>query len=413
MIVQNKIMSNESKKEGESTAKDESAHKVAEHEDMVHSVNCVTNTKKKRENRGRRGDDRMHRAVTAKLLDPSLNLLEALTEGGFSFPLISYEMSLSSKTLVDSDNIHLQQRKNQLSRRLRNIRKQQIKREKDKQKQCIIQNMGYTNPSSNTDLRYSYEHRPMINSHALTNFGGMTPSSSVDPSIQTHRLMQIAALQQSNTNPSRGSFPHHQKVTCVSSRNQLILREQQLLLPKFHYFQAQGNCEEGQPQMNANQRSIFEYRPIVPGYPQKATKTFARTTSQGTNIFPNNVGNGMVLPTNKSCHTTPKVAPPHGAQQSGTQRDILPSQVSCNIGDYHRLAQELHKSMRNEETGETCTSHDEKLSRAVKSYNARRVLFLKECLVQAGFEACEVDNPQVLQRLENKIQEEESLGKDI
>mmetsp|Transcript_3120 Transcript_3120/g.4555 ORF Transcript_3120/g.4555 Transcript_3120/m.4555 type:complete len:810 (-) Transcript_3120:492-2921(-) len=61
---------------------------------------------------GRKGDPRMHRALKARLDNPKLSLLDALTQGGFEFHWkdgISY----------DSDNVQLGQRKNQLSRRLR------------------------------------------------------------------------------------------------------------------------------------------------------------------------------------------------------------------------------------------------------------------------------------------------------
>jgi hypothetical protein len=64
---------------------------------------------------GRRGDPRMNRAVAARLANPNLSLLDALIEGGFTFP----NGTDSSRNDVDSDNVHVAQRKNQLSRRLR------------------------------------------------------------------------------------------------------------------------------------------------------------------------------------------------------------------------------------------------------------------------------------------------------
>jgi hypothetical protein len=61
---------------------------------------------------GRKGDPRMHKALKARLDNPTLSLLDALVSGGFEFFRkngISY----------DKDNVQLGQRKNQLSRRLR------------------------------------------------------------------------------------------------------------------------------------------------------------------------------------------------------------------------------------------------------------------------------------------------------
>jgi hypothetical protein len=72
---------------------------------------------------GRKGDPRMHRAVAAKLNDPSLSSFEALKIGGFDYP---YD---DDATVVDSENITLVQRKNQLSRRIRLAKQQQEQEE--------------------------------------------------------------------------------------------------------------------------------------------------------------------------------------------------------------------------------------------------------------------------------------------
>lgn len=67
---------------------------------------------------GRKGDPRMHRAVSARLADPSISLFEALKVGGFDY---SHDLDVN---VVDSENVTLGQRKNQLSRRVRLARKQ-------------------------------------------------------------------------------------------------------------------------------------------------------------------------------------------------------------------------------------------------------------------------------------------------
>lgn len=76
-------------------------------------------------NSGRRGDPRMHKAVSIRLTNPSLTLLEALIEGGFKFPHHDFLSSSgkSDRDILDEDGVQLCQRKNQLSRRLRLIRK--------------------------------------------------------------------------------------------------------------------------------------------------------------------------------------------------------------------------------------------------------------------------------------------------
>jgi hypothetical protein len=67
---------------------------------------------------GRKGDPRMHRAVAARLNDPNLSLFDALTAGGFTYP------TDEDANYMDSEQVTLGQRKNQLSRRLRLARKQ-------------------------------------------------------------------------------------------------------------------------------------------------------------------------------------------------------------------------------------------------------------------------------------------------
>eukprot|EP01083_Nonionella_stella_P227298 806577_1 len=71
---------------------------------------------------GRKSDPRMDKAVQAKLDDPSLPLLDALREGGFIFPAID-DSSTPQYAVVDSDNVKITQRKNQLLRRIRTAKK--------------------------------------------------------------------------------------------------------------------------------------------------------------------------------------------------------------------------------------------------------------------------------------------------
>ena len=75
---------------------------------------------------GRKGDPRMHAALQSRLADPNLDLMTALENGGFVFS------DALDGSICDADNISLNQRKNQLSRRIR-VYKQ---RNKDKGKEC-------------------------------------------------------------------------------------------------------------------------------------------------------------------------------------------------------------------------------------------------------------------------------------
>ena len=62
----------------------------------------------------------MHRAVAARLADHEISLFEALRIGGFEYP------TNDDASVVDAEKVTLGQRKNQLSRRLRLARKQNL-----------------------------------------------------------------------------------------------------------------------------------------------------------------------------------------------------------------------------------------------------------------------------------------------
>jgi len=73
---------------------------------------------------GRKGDPRMNKAVARRLDNPGLSLIDALLIGGFSFP---DGVNKPDRSVYDSDGVRLGQRKNQLIRRLRLLRKGKVK----------------------------------------------------------------------------------------------------------------------------------------------------------------------------------------------------------------------------------------------------------------------------------------------
>ncbi len=72
-------------------------------------------------NLGRRGDPRMHQAVVYRSKNPNSTLLDSLIHGGFDFPSLGDDR-VPSRNIRDTEGIQLYQRKNQLCRRLRQIR---------------------------------------------------------------------------------------------------------------------------------------------------------------------------------------------------------------------------------------------------------------------------------------------------
>ena len=77
---------------------------------------------------GRLSDPRMVAAIEAKKRDKNLSLREALEAGGFEFP--DTEVRCPAANVVDADGVSLAQRKNQLSRRLRQIKEAETKKGK-------------------------------------------------------------------------------------------------------------------------------------------------------------------------------------------------------------------------------------------------------------------------------------------
>ena len=83
-------------------------------------IECSSHSSQPALKSGRRGDPRMHKAVSARLANHTLPLLDALREGGFDFPADAG----TDTSIVDADGVTLAQRKNQLSRRVRMAKQQ-------------------------------------------------------------------------------------------------------------------------------------------------------------------------------------------------------------------------------------------------------------------------------------------------
>uniref|UniRef100_A0A7S1ZCV9 Uncharacterized protein n=1 Tax=Ditylum brightwellii TaxID=49249 RepID=A0A7S1ZCV9_9STRA len=71
-----------------------------------------------RPNCGCKGDPRMNRAVHLRLNNPNLSLVDALIAGGFAFPEGIKRQNRKKGKIYDSDGVSLDQRRNQLSKRL-------------------------------------------------------------------------------------------------------------------------------------------------------------------------------------------------------------------------------------------------------------------------------------------------------
>lgn len=91
--------------------------------DLEEVLNDTETPKSGKKKVGRRADPRMNRAVRIKLRNPEITPFAALVQGGYDYP--TPVKGSSAHEIFDSDNVSLHQRKNQLCRRVRQLREKQ------------------------------------------------------------------------------------------------------------------------------------------------------------------------------------------------------------------------------------------------------------------------------------------------
>lgn len=91
--------------------------------DLEEVLNDTEAPKSGKKKVGRRADPRMNRAVRIKLRNPEISPFAALVQGGYDYPTPA--KGSSAHEIFDSDNVSLHQRKNQLCRRVRQLREKQ------------------------------------------------------------------------------------------------------------------------------------------------------------------------------------------------------------------------------------------------------------------------------------------------
>ncbi len=110
---------------------------------------------------GNRGDSRMHKAVAYRMSNPSASLLEALEQGGFKFPS-KFCNTATDRNTLDEDGVQLSQRKNQLGRRLRQIRKNSNKNEGRRPSNQNYISRVPPDVSSAVSAGYDFQQNPAI-----------------------------------------------------------------------------------------------------------------------------------------------------------------------------------------------------------------------------------------------------------
>ena len=91
--------------------------------DLEEVLNDTETPKSGKKKVGRRADPRMNRAVRIKLRNPEITPFAALLQGGYDYP--TPVKGSSAHEIFDTDNVSLHQRKNQLCRRVRQLREKQ------------------------------------------------------------------------------------------------------------------------------------------------------------------------------------------------------------------------------------------------------------------------------------------------
>lgn len=100
----------------------QSAKKLSGKSEATKAAKTNIKIKLKSNRHGRSGDPRMTMAVQAKLDNPDMPLVDALVEGGFVFPELDAP-GVKISNVKDTDNVTVYQRRNQLMRRLRLLKK--------------------------------------------------------------------------------------------------------------------------------------------------------------------------------------------------------------------------------------------------------------------------------------------------
>ena len=91
--------------------------------DLEEVLNDTEAPKSGKKKVGRRADPRMNLAVRIKLRNPEISPFAALVQGGYVYPTPA--KGANAHDIFDTDNVSLHQRKNQLCRRVRQLREKQ------------------------------------------------------------------------------------------------------------------------------------------------------------------------------------------------------------------------------------------------------------------------------------------------
>ncbi len=179
---------------------------------------------------GRKGDPRMHLAVTARLANPDISLYEALRMGGFEYP------TNDDASIVDSQKVTLGQRKNQLSRRLRLARK----------------NLEGSSPSAGNGIAAAGGHgeNPSIEEDSTRSTSTETPSFTREQ-YQSHLAVgnsaSVSAAPERRSALNAATHKTHNSGNKLGARALAMKREVDFCLDEEDYINAEATVGQEEP----------------------------------------------------------------------------------------------------------------------------------------------------------------------
>ena len=333
---------------------------------------------------GRKGDPRMHKALKARIDNPSLPLFDCLLIGGFEF-----RKRKGDGIQCDNDNVSLGQRKNQLSRRLR-----LSKKNSEKQQQQL--------PSSNSQKQNELEHQQQLlksstnrNQHIDHHFGDFALS---------HLLSNMSSSQgltttESNTNNHDSLHNHHHhdygysNASSVStsfldnhhdaihSHQQGLSQPQSMISPQtsfFHQTQSlslNSNGIHNNVPSNNDITTTNTTSSLDSGVSKKSFYNYQNSILNNNN---NNTSSGMLTMNNNHVSSSllsnsVSATPPPGNITQGSSI-ISSNNNNNNDGNNNNLGAKLQK-----------------LHQALNLYQIESSTLMKRCMLSAGFSLHETE----------------------
>ena len=379
---------------------------------------------------GRRGDPRMHGAVAARRANPNMSLLEALIIGGFVFPEGTDGSGKSDRTVYDSDNVLLCQRKNQLSRRLRLAKRRAEESVNDPVDNYLgmnhsLENGGFFHPSMVGTKRAYNGQMPdeqqmldkrfrgdnlMANNPAL--FGSNVPQSALTALLQHQQQLNSFGQSQGLFGAAAGNpflfnsnqqerwgtpaqLPYNFGGARQSDLDQYLQMTNsmgRMLYPQHGQnsasLQPQQNIASLQPQQNIASLQLTSNRPSFQGTKEgnedKKTATFSSlniaTSSSNAATSSSNAANAITISSSTAASADNTISSSPLTNAANTDPDPNGTIVRSN----------------QEEPAEVV--RDGKLKLAAKEFLERRKFLIEKCLVSGGFDEIEASNNESLKR---------------